>query len=96
MNNQKKATIGQILSIVQWVILIGLGIYFPKIWGWIIPSTMFVIHTLEAVGIGIQRGKLNGYTTLESLCLTWLYGFTWWKHLKIKKPEQDNHNQSSS
>lgn len=88
MDNEKKATIGQILSIVQWIILIGLAIYFPKVWGWIIPSAMFIIHTLEAVGIGIKRGKLNGYTVLESLCLTWLYGFTWWKYLKIKKEEQ--------
>lgn len=84
MNNNKKAMIGQLLSILQWIALIALGIFIPK-WGWVLPLIMFVIHSFEAISYGIPKGKVNGYSTLESLCLTWLYGFTWWKYLNDKQ-----------
>lgn len=84
---EKKAKNGQIMSIVQWIILLGAGITLSALnfwWGWAFPAAMFCIHSCEAVIYGIPRGKLNGYTSLESLCLTWLYGFTWWKYLPKK------------
>lgn len=81
MDKSKKATIGQILSIIQWIILLACGILIPYWWGWLFPLTMFIIHTIEAPLYGIPKGRENNYTTLESLCLTWFYGFTWWKYL---------------
>ena len=82
MDNAKKAKRGQILSIVQWVILISCGIFIPFWWGWMFPLAMFIIHSFEAIKYGIPKGKKCNYTSLESLCLTWVYGFTWWKYLE--------------
>ena len=82
MDNAKKAKRGQILSIIQWVILLGCGIIIPFWWGWMFPLAMFIIHSVEAVKYGIPKGKKGNYTPLESLCLTWVYGFTWWKYLE--------------
>lgn len=81
MKNNKKTVIGQLLSIFQWAVLLACGIFIPFWWGWVFPLAMFVIHSAEAVKYGIPKGKAHGYTPLESLCLTWLYGFTWWKYL---------------
>lgn len=79
MNKEKKARIGQIASIVQWIILLSLGIFIPFWWGWMFALGMFIIHSFEAVKYGIPKGKEHNFTPLESLCLTWFYGFTWWK-----------------
>lgn len=101
---QKKIKRGQILSIIQWVILLSLAILIPILfpiyqnksgwWGWMFPLFMFIIHSLEAILYGIPTGKEYGYTKLESLCLTWLYGFTWWKYKRqeesLKKEDKNN------
>lgn len=95
---EKKAKNGQILSIVQWVILLGIGIGVGSFfwWGWMFPLAMFLIHTSEFFLYGKARGAENGYTALESLCLTWLYGFTWWKYLPTKDdaPAEDENKES--
>ncbi|MFW5780574.1 MAG: hypothetical protein ACOCWI_03905 [Bacillota bacterium] len=85
MQKSKKALIGQILSIVQWIILLALGILIAPWWGWMFALGLFIIHSFEALWWGIPRGKLFGYTFMESLCLTWIYGFTWWKYLTRKR-----------
>lgn len=93
---KKKTKKGQILSIVQWFVLFIAGflavILFPIYnngksgwWGIFFPIFMGVIHSIEAIAYGIPTGKKYGYTVLESLCLTWLYGFTWWKYLRQEK-----------
>ena len=60
------------------------------------PLAMFLIHTSEFFLYGKARGAENGYTALESLCLTWLYGFTWWKYLPTKDdaPAEDENKES--
>ncbi len=97
---QKKTKKGQILSIIQWIILLGCGIVIPIVmpivnntsgwWGWLFPLTMFIIHSTEAILYGIPTGKKYGFTTLESLCLTWLYGFTWWKYKRQEKELEEH------
>lgn len=85
---EKKATIGQILSIFQWPLLLLIGLLFCHLlkintyFAYIFPLIMFIAHTIEAILFGIPIGTKKGYTKLESLALTWLYGFTWWKFLK--------------
>lgn len=88
MEKAKKARNGQILSIIQWVVLLACGIFIPFWWGRMFALAMFVIHSAEAVKYGLPKGKAHGYTALESLSLTWLYGFTWWKYLGAHKKDE--------
>ena len=65
-------------AVVLWILLIYLWVQFDL---WYVLLFLFVAHFLEAVTIGMRKGKAAGYSSTDSFTFTLVFGFTWWKYI---------------
>ncbi|HSW36678.1 MAG TPA: hypothetical protein VLH18_08775 [Candidatus Limnocylindrales bacterium] len=78
LSGKLQGEIGRIGAVAGWIVVVYLWIRFDL---WYIFALYFIIHFLEAVTVGIAKGKAAGYSTIDSFLFTLLFGFTWWKYI---------------
>ena len=78
--NEKIWRFIQIGTVILWGITIYLwvALNFPYLF-----IILAALHIGEAVNIGPKVGTRHGYSTMSSVVLTLIFGFTWW--LPVKK-----------
>lgn len=67
--------INQIITIVLWIISI--LIWIENDW-WYLAIGIFTLHLIEVFVIGVNVGKRARKTTIFSVIMTLIFGFTWW------------------
>lgn len=65
-------------AVALWILLVFLWVQFEL---WYILLLLFVAHFIEAVTIGLSKGRVAGYSPTDSFTFTLVFGFTWWRYL---------------
>ena len=79
MSPNKKAFFNQVCTAVLWIAAIVLLLALN--W-WYLAAAILALHMVELFVTGYKRGIKAGYTIVETVTLTLVFGYTWWLYLE--------------
>ena len=68
----------QAFCIILWIIAVYLFMAFDF---WYAVAFLLASHIFELIVTAYSRGTKAGYTVVETITLTFVYGATWWLYL---------------
>jgi hypothetical protein len=83
MPPKTKIALNQIIVALLWIV--ALALLLSLHW-WVLAAAIFGLHAVELVVTGYKRGIDAGYSRIETITLTLIYGYTWWLYLEKKNP----------
>ncbi len=78
MSEERFGELARMGAVAGWALVTYLWVQFGM---WYIFVLYLIIHLLEAFTVGLKKGKEAGFSTVDSMLYTFIFGFTWWKYL---------------
>ena len=79
VNKQTQGKINRVLTILLWILALYL-LFFTSFW--YLAAFIFGLHLVELFLVGFKKGKQAGASSLMTVVLVLVFGFTWWLYLE--------------